>query len=196
MLVESDFSAYSVVSATVVPMVGISACGLLCLAFFNRLAAVIGRLREFQQELINEAQAHARLRSTAAPDRIALTRHQRLVELLETQSQRVGRRACLMQRALMCLLLSIGCLTLCSAGMGISVFWHAAIHPALVMLFGGLSFLLAAVIWALLDLKAALEPIRLGEHAISGLTREFEILAVPPESQAVSEEPAEGSSAG
>jgi hypothetical protein len=43
-----------IVSASVVPVVIISACGLLALAFYNRLAAIVSRLRGFQRERIHE----------------------------------------------------------------------------------------------------------------------------------------------
>jgi len=38
-----------ILSASVAPVVIISACGLLCLAFYNRLASVVSRLRAFQR---------------------------------------------------------------------------------------------------------------------------------------------------
>ena len=44
-----------VVAASVVPVVVISACGLLCLAFYNRLAAVVTRLRAFHREQLERA---------------------------------------------------------------------------------------------------------------------------------------------
>ena len=39
-----------IISSSVVPVVIISACGLLCLAFYNRMAAIVSRLRGFQRE--------------------------------------------------------------------------------------------------------------------------------------------------
>ncbi len=34
-----------VIAASVSPIIVISACGLLCLAFYNRMAAIVNRLR-------------------------------------------------------------------------------------------------------------------------------------------------------
>ncbi len=43
-----------VISLAVAPVVIISACGLLCLTFYNRLAFVVGRLRNLQRERLLE----------------------------------------------------------------------------------------------------------------------------------------------
>ena len=39
-----------IITAGTAPIIVISACGLLCLAFYNRLAAVVTRLRSFHRE--------------------------------------------------------------------------------------------------------------------------------------------------
>jgi Protein of unknown function (DUF2721) len=44
----------SIISLSVLPVVIISACGLLSLAFYGRLAAVVSRLRGFQREILVE----------------------------------------------------------------------------------------------------------------------------------------------
>ena len=44
----------SIISVSVVPVVIISACGLLSRAFYGRLAAVVSRLRGFQREILKE----------------------------------------------------------------------------------------------------------------------------------------------
>jgi hypothetical protein len=44
----------SIISVSVVPVVIISACGLLSLAFYGRLAAVLSLLRGFQREILVE----------------------------------------------------------------------------------------------------------------------------------------------
>ena len=52
----SDLS--KVVSSAVVPVVIISSCGLLALAFYNRMAAIVSRLRSFQRERLLELESH------------------------------------------------------------------------------------------------------------------------------------------
>ena len=43
-----------VLGASVTPVVVISATALLCLAFYNRLAAIVGRLRSVQRERLEQ----------------------------------------------------------------------------------------------------------------------------------------------
>ena len=58
-----------IISASVVPVVIISSCGLLCLAFYNRLAAIVSRLRGFQRERLHEQE----LLHTPVPTRVRNT---------------------------------------------------------------------------------------------------------------------------
>mgnify|MGYP000923026210 CR=1 FL=1 len=46
-----------IISTSVVPVAIISACALLCLALYNRLASMVSRLRGFQRERLREAHA-------------------------------------------------------------------------------------------------------------------------------------------
>src|SRR5580700_6237520 len=94
-----------VISSAVVPVVIISACGLLCLAFYNRLAAIVSRLRAFQRERLMERD---RLDKSPSP----LGRE--LLDQLELQTERVRRRAELIRLTLQFLLLTIGLLIRCS----------------------------------------------------------------------------------
>src|SRR5436305_8738081 len=82
-----------VISAGVGPIIVISACGLLCLAFYNRLAAVVTRLRTFHREQFQVQETLARLRRAADADELALVRNQEVGGMLEVQTERVTRRA-------------------------------------------------------------------------------------------------------
>src|SRR6185369_11893053 len=93
-----------VLSAAVVPVVIISACGLLCLAFYNRLAAIVSRIRGFQRERMHEQEEYARALFSGKIDRVLLTRHHRVLDMLEAQTSRVIRRARLIRGTLLCLL--------------------------------------------------------------------------------------------
>ena len=55
-------SGTQIIQAGVSPIIVISACGLLSLAFYNRLTAVVARLRSFHREQlqVNEAIEHCR----------------------------------------------------------------------------------------------------------------------------------------
>ena len=68
-----------IIAAGVGPIIVISACGLLCLALYNRLTAVVTRLRSFQRERLHEQESLARLRGEAAsggPAQASITRHE------------------------------------------------------------------------------------------------------------------------
>src|SRR5439155_5458231 len=95
------------ISAGVGPIIVISACGLLCLAFYNRLAAVVTRLRSFHRERLHEQDALDRQMASAAPDETAMVRHRELLGMLDVQERHVIRRAHWIRRTLGCLLLTI-----------------------------------------------------------------------------------------
>src|SRR3954451_32322 len=82
-----------IISAGVGPIIVISACGLLCLAFYNRLAAVVTRLRSFHREQLHEQEALDREQDSATSDDVALVRHRELLGMLEVQARHVIKRA-------------------------------------------------------------------------------------------------------
>lgn len=71
-------------SVSVVPVVIISACGLLSLAFYGRLAALVARLRVFQRAMLREQENRA---SQGLQDQ------KQFLEVLRTQTLRVTERA-------------------------------------------------------------------------------------------------------
>lgn len=163
-----------IIAASVVPVVIISACGLLCLAFYNRLAAIVSRLRSFQRERLKEQEALARYHAGDVVDTITETRHQQMLELLEAQTRGVTVRARLIRRTLQCLLGTIACLTVCSATLGLSIVWTQAIFIAMPMFILGLALLLAAVTFAMRELGSALEPVEAESRSIADLVSELE----------------------
>jgi hypothetical protein len=162
------------ISAGVGPIIVISACGLLCLAFYNRLAAVVTRLRAFHREQLQEQETLARLRRGAAEaDELALVRHQEMVGMLEVQTQRVTRRAHLIRRTLACLLLTIALLAACSLAVGLSTVWPAAAYAAVPLFVLGLLLLIAGVVFALLELRYAVDPVEIESRFIRQLADDF-----------------------
>jgi hypothetical protein len=93
----------SIISVSVVPVVIISACGLLSLAFYGRLAALVARLRTFQREMLREQEKWAK----EGPGD-----HQQLLEVLRTQTLQVTERARLIRRALLFFLTTVAILIL------------------------------------------------------------------------------------
>lgn len=161
-----------VISASVVPVVIISACGLLCLAFYNRLSAIVGRLRSFQRERLQEQDWLARHAHDA--DASVMDRHHQLLEMLDVQTVHVTRRARLIQSTLMCLLAAIGCLVVCSLFLGLSILHESVIYVAAGIFVVGLSCVLGAVTFAARELTAALEPIELESRFVGDLVENVE----------------------
>jgi hypothetical protein len=165
------------ISASVVPVVIISACGLLCLAFYNRLASIVGRLRGFQRERLEEQHAYARALFAGSLDKFMMLCHQQRLAELEQQTIRVTVRGHLIRRTLMCLLGTIVCLTFCSLATGLSVIWQPAMYLAVVFFFLATPLLLLGISCALLEMRNALEPVELESQFMSRLTRDFERMA-------------------
>jgi hypothetical protein len=156
-----------IVSASVVPVVIISACGLLCLAFYNRLSSLVSRLRAFHRErLVAQEQlerAYTGGEARGAPQAL-------LLEVLEEQTAHLLRRARLIRSTLVCLLCTIACLTACSLLSGLATVWPPATGEAVALFVAGMALMLAAVVFALLELRRALDPVELETQFVAGLT--------------------------
>lgn len=150
------------ISAGVVPVVLVSACGLLCLAFYNRLAAIVGRLRAFEHQMLKDQEslvARAPERPTA---RLARERLRASIEILDRQSQALLGRARLIRRTLYSLLSAIASLLLCSMTIAASVFRPELTWVAGPFFLAGLGLILAAITFAMRELHVALDPVELG----------------------------------
>jgi hypothetical protein len=148
----------AVIGASVVPVVIISACGLLSLAYYNRLATVVSRLRVFQREMLREQE---RIREEAP------NRPQKLLEVLHTQTQQMTKRARLIRRALWFLMLAVVLQILSSLLLLLSWFERPVAIGAGVLFFFGLVSMLAGVISAMVELRSALQPVELEAQFVS-----------------------------
>ncbi|HEY8666343.1 MAG TPA: DUF2721 domain-containing protein [Tepidisphaeraceae bacterium] len=168
---EMDWS--KVIAASVVPVVLISASALLCLAFYNRLASIVSRLRGFQRERIHEQRwlAHPPAGENTEHD-IAV--HRELLKLLDEQTVGVTRRARLIRATLMCLLCTIATLIVCSLCTGMSVVWAPAGYLALALFFLAVGILMLGVFYAIKELGGALDPVELEGRAIARLSAYFD----------------------
>ncbi len=160
-----------VVAAAVVPMVVISACGLLCLALYNRLAAVVARLRGFERERIEALVALARDREGDAPEE--QLRHQKVLQSVEQQVAAVTRRAKLIQRALLFLLGAVCWLLLCSLGTALGKLLPGVRPVAVVFFILGLGSMLGGMLHAFAEMLQALNPLQLEDLAIDELAEEL-----------------------
>lgn len=163
-----------IVSVSVVPVVIISACGLLCLTFYNRLAYIISRIRGFQRERLKIHDDYARSYAAGHADQMVIERHRRLLEMLEQQTARVTRQARFVRMTLYCLLGTIACLTVCSIATGLAVLVPRMMYVAAGMFLLGMGMLLAGVIPAILDMWGALGAIEAESRFVTQLEDEFE----------------------
>jgi hypothetical protein len=142
----------NIISVSVVPVVIISACGLLSLAFYGRLAALVARLRTFQREMLREQENWARE---------GLEDQKRLLEVLRTQTLRVTERARLIRVALLFFLFAVALLIVCSLTIALSGFFPVATFFAAAFFVFGLLCMLCGVIAAMLELRDSLEQVEL-----------------------------------
>jgi hypothetical protein len=149
------------ISSAVVPVVIISACGLLSLAFYNRMAAIVSRLRGFQRERLKERMASAGTKHTHG-----------LLEHLELQTSHVKRRAKLIRLAIFFLLLTIMLLIVCSLMLGLSALVPQTMYIAIPLLLLGLISMLCSMIAAMMELKAALQPVELESQFVTDVLHE------------------------
>lgn len=158
-----------IVSAGVGPIIVISAAGLLCLAFYNRLTAVVTRLRGFDRERLQEQEDLNEAGPDADP--AALRLHKHVIRMLQTQTELLRRRAHLVRRTLACLLSTIICLAACSLALGLSTVWSALTVVAVPLFVAGLLLLIAGAGFALLELRLALDPVEIEARSVGQLTR-------------------------
>jgi hypothetical protein len=143
-----------VVSAGVGPIIVISACGLLCSAFYTRLTNILTRLRAFQRERLTEITYIER-----ETDAAMRSRRTELLEVLGRQTEHLVRRAHLVRKTLFCLLSAIASLILCSLSLGIAAIYQPFFIPAVCLFVLGLAILLTGLGFAFMDLKFALAPV-------------------------------------
>jgi hypothetical protein len=174
-----------IVPASVVPVVGLSACGLLALAFYNRMVAIVARLRSFQRERLAHIEvlgqfkleggsregADAPENTASLPD--AYLHHRRLIAMLDEQTKEVLGRAKLIRRTLQFLLFTMAVLTLCSLSMGVSVPWPPAVFIAAALFFLGMALLATAIAFAIAEIGRALRPVELESSFVERLSEEY-----------------------
>lgn len=150
------------ITSFVVPVVMISANGLLCLAFYNRLAAVIARLRAINKERFD---LFTRLATTneARPESPDVAHILRRLEILDELGHLLFARVRLIRDALICLLATVLLMLGCSLALGMTslastlgwlpptVAWVA---PALFVT--GIVVMMAGIWLAICELRNAL----------------------------------------
>lgn len=139
-----------VVSASVMPVVLISACGLITLALYNRLATILARLRTCHQQQIDLLKQFDREASDGIKSQI---------ELVNAQSAKVTKKAKFIQKGLFCLLLSIVSFLGCSILSAASVLNEHFVVAAVIAHVGGLVLFIVGIGWAIRELSMSISPL-------------------------------------
>ena len=90
--------------ALVAPVVAISACALMMLAFYSRLSSIVARLRSFQRERLAEQEHIHRISQLEPVDETMMRRRGCVLSNLAEQTRLTLRRAKLIRLTLVCLL--------------------------------------------------------------------------------------------
>jgi hypothetical protein len=166
MILPAMHEALGTIQTLVAPVVMISACGLLCLALYNRLAAIVARARAFHKEWFD---ASGRLRTDREENDASIGALRERATLLEAQVRKILSRAKLIRNALICLILTVMCMLFCSVALGLSPILHAFAHVALVSFAFGVGSMFGAMLLALIELLSALDPVMMEQETIENL---------------------------
>ncbi len=165
------------ISTAAVPVVMISACSLLSLAFYNRMAAIVSRLRSLQRECIEHQEKLYAHRNSDDPDEMLARRTEQLIAMQQLQTRGVLRRARLLQNALSCLLGGIGIFVICCLSLELYAFEGAneiiGVLSAALFLVASL-VVLTGVCFALAEMRYALEPITQESALVEDMVRQFD----------------------
>jgi Protein of unknown function (DUF2721) len=139
-----------VLSASVTPVVLISACGLVTLALYNRLGTILARIRAFHSQKIEL------LKQREEP---GCTEYSMLLEMLDTQIDEVTVKARMIQKGLTCLLAAIAAFLVCSLLAGAAVIDDGVGLAAIVMGALGNILFLIGLGWAMRELMLSISPL-------------------------------------
>jgi len=139
-----------ILSVSVTPVVLISACGLITLALYNRLASILGRLRLCQQQQLDLLKQF---------DSDASEGIESQLELVERQIAKVTHKAKTIQKGLLCLLTAVVGFLCCSIFAAATVVSEAFGPAAVVAHILGLLLFAAGIGWAIRELLASVSPL-------------------------------------
>ena len=153
-------TALQAIQLLVAPVIMISAGGLICLALYNRLAAIVTRARAFHKERFDTVTHISRLPLEQQGSHEAHRLRQR-IDTLDEQSRRILRRGRLIRNGLAGLLVMILCMLGCSLALGATLWTTAAIYVALALFTLGVLAMMAGIVLSLLELGQSLDPVTL-----------------------------------
>ncbi len=152
----------------VAPVAMLSADGLICLALYNRLAAIMTRLRMFHKE---QFEMHARLVDACATSQGLRISDPRVLRLgnLQEQCELIVRRARWLRNAVLTILLGIVGILASSLLLGLAYFWPWLSSVGMGSFVIGVTLTMAGIAQAMVELVTALAPLGLEHHAIDQL---------------------------
>ncbi len=142
----------------VAPVVMISANGLICLALYNRLAAIVSRARAFHKEQFD---ALTELSAMGLDEQGSLKARQlrTRVEGLGQQVGRILRRGRYLRNALMALQAAVLAMLLCSLALGLTTVVAGIESLPLILFILGVLAMAGGTVLAMRELREALEPV-------------------------------------
>ncbi len=150
------------IQSLVAPVVVISANGLLCLALYNRLAAVVNRMRTLNKERF-DLLADLSAEGCREPDLPERNRLETRLHVLDELGHQLFERARLIRDSLVCLLVAVLAMLACSLALGLEPLAPAFGLAALALFVVGILVMMAGIVRAIQDLAATLYPLRF-EH--------------------------------
>ncbi|MCG3178558.1 MAG: hypothetical protein BIFFINMI_00886 [Phycisphaerae bacterium] len=139
----------------VAPVVMISGCGLLCLALYARMAAVISRARAFNKERLDLLAGLADL----PPNGPLFLNHRGRATMLHDQVGLILGRVRLIRASLVLLMATVICMLACSLALGLSLFASKWAAVGLGLFVVGTASEIAGAGLALLELTRALDSV-------------------------------------
>ena len=152
-------SALETIQTFVAPVVVISANGLLCLAFYNRLSALANRSRTIHKEQFDLA---IRL-STCEPDSAEAAHLKRRTATLDQVGHQLFSRADMVRNTVVYLLIAVLCMLACSLALGLSALTVLLAPVALTLFVAGILVMMLGIVTAIRELLVTLDPL-LFEH--------------------------------
>jgi hypothetical protein len=144
------------------PVVLISACGLLAMAQYNRLAAIVARIRQYHHERVDVF----RLMEMSEGDDDPTLRLR--FDGVYHQACHMLRRARLTRNALIGMVSCVLLMLACSLAIGASAVWPEIEWVVIALFVAGLVSMFAAMVLALLELRISLQQVEY-EHKRMGL---------------------------
>lgn len=145
------------------PVAMISANGLMCLALYNRLTAVITRLRMFDKERFDVHSSLVEYKENRQRLKVSDPLLVRLADL-EHQCRLISRRARWLRDALLMMLAGVIGMLSSSLAIGLSHVWPELSSLGLVIFVTGIVCMMVGTLFAIRELAVSLDPL----HAESG----------------------------